>query len=139
MAFLDIKSIFFGLKSAISSKKSPLLDPKSTLPGLYLNLFCLKFSITSQTSNLSRRMDVRKFTPVSYRTSSPWGRCPALAPLLKLIFQVGNWVPLTMSNSLMTCYFLYIFAVSGLTTFAQDAMMTSNTALVHPHTTVVAV
>ena len=29
--------------------------------------------------------DVRKFTPVSYRTSALWGRCPALTPLLQLI------------------------------------------------------
>ena len=29
--------------------------------------------------------DVWKFTPVSYRTSALWGRCPALTPLLQLI------------------------------------------------------
>ena len=29
--------------------------------------------------------DVWKFTPVSYRTSALWGRCPALTPLLHLI------------------------------------------------------
>ena len=29
--------------------------------------------------------DVRKFTPVSYRTSALWGRCPALTLLLQLI------------------------------------------------------
>ena len=52
---------------------------------MYADLFCLKFSLTSQTSNLPRRTDVRKFTPVSYRSSSLWGPCPALTPLLKLI------------------------------------------------------
>ena len=31
--------------------------------------------------------DVRKFTPVSCRTSALWGRCPALTPLLQLITQ----------------------------------------------------
>ena len=31
------------------------------------------------------RTDVWKFTPVSYRTSALWGRCPALTPLLQLI------------------------------------------------------
>ena len=31
------------------------------------------------------RTDVWKFTPVSYRTSTLWGRCPALTPLLQLI------------------------------------------------------
>ena len=29
--------------------------------------------------------DVRKFTPVSYRTLALWGHCPALAPLMQLI------------------------------------------------------
>ena len=29
--------------------------------------------------------DVRKFTPVSYRTSVLWGRCPALTPPLQVI------------------------------------------------------
>ena len=29
--------------------------------------------------------DVWKFTPVSYRTSALWGRCPALTPILQLI------------------------------------------------------
>ena len=29
--------------------------------------------------------DVWKFTPVSYRTSALWGRCPALTLLLQLI------------------------------------------------------
>ena len=29
--------------------------------------------------------DVWKFTPVSYRTSAPWGCCPAFTPLLQLI------------------------------------------------------
>ena len=29
--------------------------------------------------------DVREFTPVSYRTSALWGRCPALTLLLQLI------------------------------------------------------
>ena len=29
--------------------------------------------------------DVWKFTPVSYRTSALWGRCPALTPLLQVI------------------------------------------------------
>ena len=29
--------------------------------------------------------DVWKFTPVCYRTSALWGRCPALNPLLQLI------------------------------------------------------
>ena len=29
--------------------------------------------------------DVWKFTPVTYRTSALWGRCPALTPLLHLI------------------------------------------------------
>ena len=31
------------------------------------------------------RTDVWKFTPVSYRTSALWGRCPALTLLLQLI------------------------------------------------------
>ena len=31
------------------------------------------------------RMDIWKFTPVSYRTSALWGRCPALTPLLHLV------------------------------------------------------
>ena len=29
--------------------------------------------------------DVRKFTPVSYRTSALWGCCPAFTPHLQLI------------------------------------------------------
>ena len=29
--------------------------------------------------------DVWKFTPVSYRTSALWGRCPALTPIFQLI------------------------------------------------------
>ena len=29
--------------------------------------------------------DIRKFTPVSYRISALWGRCPALTPPLQLI------------------------------------------------------
>ena len=29
--------------------------------------------------------DIRKFTPLSYRTSALWGRCPALTPPLQLI------------------------------------------------------
>ena len=33
---------------------------------------------------------------------------------------------------------LYVFAVSGVTTPAQNAVMTSNTAPAHPHMTVVA-
>ena len=31
------------------------------------------------------RTDIWKFTPVSYRTSALWGRCPAPTPLLQLI------------------------------------------------------
>ena len=33
--------------------------------------------------------DVWKFTPVSYRTSALWGRCPALTPLLVMITRSG--------------------------------------------------
>ena len=40
--------------------------------------------VTPKASNVPSQ-DVWKFTPVSYRTSALWGRCPALTPLLQLI------------------------------------------------------
>ena len=48
--------------------------------------------------------DVWKFTPVSYRTSALWGRCPALTPLLQLSLQAGLRVPLTTCDPWMTCF-----------------------------------
>ena len=65
--------------------------------------------------------DIWKFTPVSYRTSALWGRCPALTPLLQLSLQAGHRVLLTMCNPWMTCFphftFPLVFPLSYLCPF----------------------
>ena len=44
----------------------------------------ISWKIDTKAANMPSQ-DVWKFTPVSYRTSALWGRCPALTPLLQLI------------------------------------------------------
>ena len=48
------------------------------------NPYWISWKIAPKASNMPSQ-DVWKFTPVSYRTSALWGRCPALTPLLQLI------------------------------------------------------
>ena len=100
LALSDPKSASLGQKSALFSPKSASQDHKSTLSGLsgFSGLYGLSFlfglkyalrgfkpALWSLNLDLSGQMDVRKFTPVSYRTSALWGRCPAVTPLLQLI------------------------------------------------------
>ena len=48
------------------------------------NSYGITWKVATKASNMPSQ-DVWKFTPVSYRTSALWGRCPALTPLLQLI------------------------------------------------------
>ena len=45
--------------------------------------------------------DVWKFTPVSYRTSALWGRCPTLTPLPQLI--TPSRAPGTLDSWMTSC------------------------------------
>ena len=72
-----------GLKSALSMPPWPQIcssGQKSALQTFAFN----NLNHSSQAWYIPPQ-DVRKFTPVSYRTSALWGRCPALTPLLHLI------------------------------------------------------
>ena len=48
------------------------------------NSHWIAWKTAAKASNLPSQ-DIWNFTPVSYRTSALWGRCPALTPLLQLI------------------------------------------------------
>ena len=48
------------------------------------NSYWISWKIAPKAWNMPSQ-DVRKFTPVSYRTSALWGCCPAPTPLLQLI------------------------------------------------------
>ena len=48
----------------------------------------MSWKIAIKALNLPSQ-DVWKFTPVSYKSSSLWGRCPALTPLLQVIAPSG--------------------------------------------------
>ena len=48
------------------------------------NSHWIAWKTAAKASNMPSQ-DVWNFTPVSYRTSALWGRCPALTPLLQLI------------------------------------------------------
>ena len=67
--------------------------------------------------------DVWKFTPVSYRTSVLWGRCPTLIPLLQLSLKAGPRVPLTVCDPWMT---IEIFIFCQFSMLFNDAMVLWN-------------
>ena len=48
------------------------------------NFYCMTWKVAAKASNMPSQ-DVWKFTPVSYRTSALWGRCPTLTAFLQLI------------------------------------------------------
>ena len=48
------------------------------------NSYRVAWKTATKASNMPSQ-DIWNFTPVSYRTSALWGRCPALTPLFQLI------------------------------------------------------
>ena len=66
-----------GLNSALKMTLSGSNLPSSLISLLFSNQSTQSLNVLSQ--------DVWKFTPVSYRTSALWGRCPAPTQLLQLI------------------------------------------------------
>ena len=52
----------------------------------------------------------RNSTLVSYRTLPLCSHCPALTPLLQLITPSRHWVPLTMYDPWMACFFCHLFS-----------------------------
>ena len=108
---LDLRGVIFGservdlsLLGLISGLKEPDLGLSGLGGGTY--------------GRTDVRTDVRKFTPVSYRTSALWGRCPALTLLLQLI---------TPSRALGTADHVQ----------SLDDLFTTATA--HPHAALVAI
>ena len=63
------------------------------------NQACQPFNVPSK--------DVWKFTPVSYRTSALWGRCPALTILLQLITPSRASGTADHVRSLDECFFCH--------------------------------
>ena len=70
---LGLKRLIFGLSGLILGLRGLIWGLRGALGGGWMD------------RRTDGRTDVWKFTPVSYRTSVLWGRCPALTPLLHLI------------------------------------------------------
>ena len=91
LALSNLKSDHFGLNSALKKPSQASNLPSSLIsfepldpPNQPLHASLLCSNKSNQPLNVPSQ-DVWKFTPVSYRTSALWGRCPALTLLLQLI------------------------------------------------------
>ena len=109
---LGLSGLIMGLKAHLGSKKvyfwperANFLSEKVDLGSRRANLGPERATLRPKRADLTPKRDlsslkgggrtdiwtngVWKFTPLSYRTSALWGRCPALTPLLHWITQQG--------------------------------------------------
>ena len=80
---MELKELILGLRGLILSLRGLILGLRGLilgLRGLILGLRGLIWGLRGALGGTYVRTDVRtdvwKFTPVSYRTSALWGRCP---------------------------------------------------------------